>query len=216
MIDSKTPLIIIGAGVEGRIVLDIANELDVLVYGFLTDQEAHLNQEVNDILVVAKLDSSDSNTLLSDENVKMIIAEAEIPKRKELAQYAQKYVPEIVNMIHPLRAISGYAKMGRGNIVQAGASLQANVLIGGFNIIGSHVIMEPDSAIGDFCTLQSGVQVGQGAQIHNEVFVGAGAVIYREVNVGEGAIIGAGSVVLQEVPPGATVFGNPAKVVGES
>lgn len=45
-------------------------------------------------------------------------------------------------------------------------------------------------------------------------FVGASAIILPGVTVGDGAIVGAGSVVRHDVPAGAVVAGNPAKVIG--
>jgi serine O-acetyltransferase len=46
------------------------------------------------------------------------------------------------------------------------------------------------------------------------VLIGAGAKVLGNVRVGEGAKIGAGSVVLEDVPPHTTVAGVPAKIVG--
>lgn len=52
--------------------------------------------------------------------------------------------------------------------------------------------------------------------IEDDVWIAANAIILSGVHIGEGAIIGAGSVVTKNVPPGKIVAGNPAKVVGES
>ena len=49
--------------------------------------------------------------------------------------------------------------------------------------------------------------------IEDNVFIGIGAIILKGVRVGRGAQIGAGSVVTADVPPGATVHGNPAIIV---
>lgn len=43
--------------------------------------------------------------------------------------------------------------------------------------------------------------------------LGSGAVILGGVRIGEGALVGAGAVVTADVPPGATVVGNPARVL---
>jgi acetyltransferase-like isoleucine patch superfamily enzyme len=49
--------------------------------------------------------------------------------------------------------------------------------------------------------------------IEDDAWIGAGAIILRGVRIGKGAIIGAGSVVTRDVPSGAIVAGNPAKIV---
>jgi acetyltransferase-like isoleucine patch superfamily enzyme len=49
--------------------------------------------------------------------------------------------------------------------------------------------------------------------LEDEVSIGSGATILCGVRIGKGATVGAGAVVTRDVPPGATVVGNPARVV---
>jgi acetyltransferase-like isoleucine patch superfamily enzyme len=49
--------------------------------------------------------------------------------------------------------------------------------------------------------------------IGDDVFLGASAIILKGVTIGDGAVVGAGAVVVRDVPPGAVVAGNPARVV---
>jgi serine O-acetyltransferase len=51
-------------------------------------------------------------------------------------------------------------------------------------------------------------------KVGDGVLISAGAKILGNISIGEGAMVGAGSVVLQAVPPHTTVAGVPAKVVG--
>lgn len=59
---------------------------------------------------------------------------------------------------------------------------------------------------------RSGVEFGRPIHIGRNVWVGGGAIILPGVTVGDDAVIGAGSVVTRDVPAGATVVGNPARV----
>ena len=57
----------------------------------------------------------------------------------------------------------------------------------------------------------AGLEFGRPVTIGRNVWIGAAAIILPGVTVGDDAVIGAGSVVTRDVPPGATVMGNPAR-----
>ena len=63
-------------------------------------------------------------------------------------------------------------------------------------------------------TRRSGLEFGRPVRIGSDVWIGGGALLLPGVSVGDDAIIGAGSVVTRDVPAGATVRGNPARVAG--
>lgn len=86
---------------------------------------------------------------------------------------------------------------------------------------GNGVIIGETTIIGDNVTLYQGVTLGgtgkeQGKRhptIEDNVMIGAGAKVLGSCTVGANSKIGAGSVVLTEVPPGSTVVGVPGRVV---
>ena len=86
---------------------------------------------------------------------------------------------------------------------------------------GMGVVIGETAVIGDDCTLYHGVTLGgtswQKGKRHptlgNNVVVGAGAKVLGPILVGEGARIGSNSVVVKEVPEGATVVGVPGKLI---
>jgi maltose O-acetyltransferase len=57
-----------------------------------------------------------------------------------------------------------------------------------------------------------GLEFGRPVHIGRNVWIGGGAILLPGVTVGDDALIGAGSVVTRDVPAGATVVGNPARV----
>ena len=86
---------------------------------------------------------------------------------------------------------------------------------------GNGVIIGETTIIGDNCTLYQGVTLGgtgkeQGKRhptLGNNVMVSAGAKVLGSFTIGDNSQIGAGSVVLSEVPPTSTVVGLPGRVV---
>lgn len=86
---------------------------------------------------------------------------------------------------------------------------------------GMGVVIGETAEVGDNCTLYQGVTLGgigkergkRHPTLGNNVVIGVGAKVLGAIVVGDGARVGAGSVVLQPVPPGATAVGVPAKVV---
>lgn len=64
----------------------------------------------------------------------------------------------------------------------------------------------------DVATRAAGLEFGRPVVIGKQVWIGAGALLMPGITVGDGAIIGAGSVVTRDVPAGATVMGNPARI----
>ena len=53
-------------------------------------------------------------------------------------------------------------------------------------------------------------------KVRSGVLLGAGAKILGNVEIGEGAKVGAGSVVLKDVPPHTSVAGVPAEIIGKA
>ncbi|MGH8445534.1 MAG: sugar O-acetyltransferase [Solimonas sp.] len=66
----------------------------------------------------------------------------------------------------------------------------------------------------DAALRRTGLESGQPVRIGANVWIGAGALILPGVTIGDDALIGAGSVVTRDVPAGATVYGNPARLAG--
>lgn len=80
------------------------------------------------------------------------------------------------------------------------------------------IIVHPKAVIGARCVMRHGVTVGARdtsgpPTIGDDVTIGAYAQILGSIRVGDGARVGAMAVVLRDVPSGATVVGNPARVI---
>ena len=83
-------------------------------------------------------------------------------------------------------------------------------------VIGETAVIDDDVSMLHEVTLDgTGRETGdRHPKVRRGVLIGAGAKILGNVVIGEGAKVGAGSVVLKDVPPHSTVAGVPAEVIG--
>jgi maltose O-acetyltransferase len=86
------------------------------------------------------------------------------------------------------------------------------VTIGDKTQIGPNVQILTADHPRDAAEREAGLEFGRPIHIGRNVWIGGGAIILPGVTVGDDAVIGAGSVVTRDVPAGATVVGNPARV----
>lgn len=115
------------------------------------------------------------------------------------------------------RWLSQRARHQTGIEIHPGAEIGRRVFIDH----GDGVVIGETTIIGDDVTIYQGVTLGGTGKdvgkrhptIENGVTIGAGAKVLGPITVGHHSKIGAGSIVLKDVPPNCTVVGNPGRVV---
>ena len=106
--------------------------------------------------------------------------------------------------------------IGEGAALSPFVTLTSNIRIGKHFHANLYSYVEHDCVIGDFVTFAPGAKCNGNVHIEDHAYIGAGAVIKQgkpgqPLVIGRGALVGMGAVVTRDVPPGATVVGNPAK-----
>ena len=77
----------------------------------------------------------------------------------------------------------------------------------------SRAVLGHDVRTGPYCQISALSFLGGGVRLGEQVTIHPNATILPGLHIGDGASVGAGAVVLKDVPAGATVFGNPARVI---
>ena len=125
-----------------------------------------------------------------------------INNRRDLAYYMESLISEVFSVdIHPA------ARIGGGLLLDHATSFVA----------GETALIEDNVSILHEVTLGgTGKDSGdRHPKVRSGVLIGAGAKILGNVEIGAGAKIGASSVVLDDVPPGCTVAGVPARIISK-
>lgn len=114
--------------------------------------------------------------------------------------------------------LHGYIQVAAGSSIHPGCQLKAYVepiLVGEGVMIAANVAvysydhgMAPDQPI-----RRQPIKAKGPVTIHSDAWIGTAAIILSGVTIGEGAVVAAGSVVTRDVPAGAIVAGNPARII---
>jgi acetyltransferase-like isoleucine patch superfamily enzyme len=107
----------------------------------------------------------------------------------------------------------GSIRIGNYGLICSGVRIGSahEIIIGDNCMLASNVYIT-DS---DWHDLYNRISIGKTApvRIENNVWIGDSAIVCKGVNIGENSIVGAGAVVVDEIPPHCVAAGNPAKVV---
>ena len=119
----------------------------------------------------------------------------------------------LVTIIHPHTALSPRAEVAEGTIAVAGSIANAGARVGRCVILNTLSSVGHDCVVEDYAQIAPGVNLGGGAVIERGAFLGIGAKVAPLVRVGAWSVVGAGSVVLGDLPPRSFCYGTPARVV---
>ena len=109
-------------------------------------------------------------------------------------------------------------QIGVGAILCPFVTVTSNIQIGKHFHANLYSYVEHDCVLGDYVTFAPAVKCNGNIVIEDHAYVGAGAIIKQgrpgqPLVIGKGAVVGMGAVVTKDVPAGATVVGNPARLL---
>lgn len=204
----KKNIAIIGYSGHALVVLDTAKQMGMQVNYFAERNPVSFNPF--EIQYIGNETSKDFDWSTMDEFI-LGIGDNEI--RQNSAKWVLSNGKSILNVIHPTASISDYSTIGIGNFIAAQVSMNA------FAKMGNHCILNTGCIIEHECTLENGVHIAPGAVLAGNVyigensFIGANAVVKQGVKIGNHVTVGAGSVVLKDIPDHEIWVGNPAKKI---
>ena len=207
---SQNPIVILGSGGHARVVADACARAGRSVAGFL-DPEVRPGDRRGDLEVLG------NDGLLADARFMrehdFIVGVGDQRERIRLAREVNDRGGQLTSLIHPSAVMAPGIPIGAGSVILAGAVVNVGTKIGRCVIIHSNATVDHDGQ------LEDGIQVCPSAALAGEVtcrreaFIGIGARVIQGRTIGERAVVGAGAVVIEDVPPDVTVVGNPARIV---
>ncbi|MCA1782400.1 MAG: acetyltransferase [Intrasporangiaceae bacterium] len=123
-----------------------------------------------------------------------------------------EHLPAPPALVHPLADVGDDVTLGEGTVICSHVSLTTQIATGRHVHVSRGAAVGHDAVLCDFVSIMPLAAVSGGVRLEAGVFVGTGALLRQGIHVGADAVIGMGAVVLDDVPPGTTVVGNPARV----
>jgi sugar O-acyltransferase (sialic acid O-acetyltransferase NeuD family) len=118
-----------------------------------------------------------------------------------------------LTFIHPRALVGERVRLGVGVVLCPGAIVSADVELGDFAMVNLQSTVGHDARIGAWSSLSAHCDVTGRVQVADRVFMGSRVSVIPGRKVGARAVLGAGAVVIADVPAGVTVIGNPARIL---
>ena len=208
-------LIIIGASGFGREVawlVERINEKEPTwnLVGFLDDDNRIQNTKINGYTVLGTTSNVENYV-----DTYFVCAVGASKTRELIIRKLENLNPKIkyATLIDPSVELSELVNIGKGSIICAHTILTVNIEIGNHVIINLDCTVGHDAELKDFVTLYPSVNVSGATVIGRGSELGTGMQIIQGKTVGNHSIVGAGAVVVKDIPDNCTAVGSPAKPI---
>jgi len=206
---------VVGAGGFGREVMEIFKDQNELknrwqILGFLDDNPEHQNKTINGFPILGGVSWLSER---QDEEIKCVCAIGDTATRKKVVDKISKGGGQYCQAIHPTVITSETVELGEDVIICAGTILTVNISIGDHCIVNLNCTIGHDAVIEKFCTLNPTASINGHDHLEEGVYIGSGATLIEGVRVGKWTTVGAGAVVIDDIPPGVVAVGVPAKPI---
>lgn len=205
--------IIIGAGTYGEVYLAYLRESGVDVVGFLDDDEKYWGSNVRGVPVLGGVGLM--ATIRQIHGVEAVYCPLGSNRlRVKFLTKAKQYGLATPCYIHPSVHISPNVTIGEGVYILLGTSIMPYTVIKNYVMISMNVSVAHHNILDDGVFLSTGCNFGASIHAHKYAYCGIASTIMTGLHeLGEDCLIGAGAVVIKDVPDRAVMAGVPAKLL---
>jgi sugar O-acyltransferase (sialic acid O-acetyltransferase NeuD family) len=199
---------LIGAGGHGKVVLEalvvLGCEVEVLdADSALTGAKILGRTIAREEKVLARLEGP----------VRFFVGIGDGASRRRVVERWEARGHRLARVIHPRATLSPSATVAEGAVVMAGTVIQAEASIGKGAIVNTGATVDHDCRIGAFAHIAPGSHLAGNVEVQEEAWIGIGTSVREGVVIARRTVVGAGAVVVDDLPPDVVAHGNPCRVV---
>ena len=150
-------------------------------------------------------------SLARDEGASVVLAIGDGPSRVRALARARRAGADLRPLVARTATVSDRARLEPGSQVLEHAHVGPGAVVGAGALVNTGGVVEHDAVVGEGAHVAPGAVVLGAACLGDLVLLGARATVLPQIRVAERAVVGAGSVVREDVEAGATVVGVPAR-----
>ena len=206
---------IIGASGFGREVAWLVERINKVkptwnLLGFVDDNLDIQGCEVNGYPVVGT-----SFDVAQFPNSSFVCAVGSARVREAIIQRVTEVNPKIqfATVIDPTVEMSDYVTIGEGGIICAHSIITTNITIGNHVIVNLDCTIGHDAVLKDYVTVYPSVNISGNTVIGRCSELGTGMQIIQGKSIGDRSIVGAGAIVVKDIPGKCTAVGSPARPI---
>lgn len=196
---------VFGAGGHAKVVVGSLLDLGAVVEGLFDDKPDMWGKD----LLGAKVLGPITEATQMNDGVG-VIAVGDNLTRSRLVRLLKGW--KWMTIVHPKAWVHSSVQLGPGTVVFAGAMIQPDASVGAHCIINTGATVDHDCVLEDFVHVAPGVHLGGNVILREGTLVGIGGVVIPGRCIGEWSTVGAGSVVINDVPKRSVVAGVPARM----
>lgn len=202
--------VIVGAGTYGEVYAAYLKE-DYEIVGFIDDDSALVGKKIVGFPVLGNSEFLFSQ-LNRDVSVFVPIGNNKI--RVSLLEKLNKAGFSTPSFIHPKTRIHSSVSIGKGVYILSATNIMPFTTIADCTMISMGVNIAHHVVIEKGCFFSQGTNIGASINIREQAYFGIGSILMTGVsNVGKKTMIGAGAVIIKDVPDEVTMVGNPGRII---
>jgi sugar O-acyltransferase (sialic acid O-acetyltransferase NeuD family) len=198
---------ILGAGGHAKVVISTLLSADVKIDRILDDNPDKWGTRMLSMEITGPL-SEINNSSTGD----VIIAIGDNRTRKHIVEKFQ-HTRWAMAVVHPDAYVHPSVRLGSGTIVFAKAVIQPDAVIGDHCVVNTGATIDHDCRIGNYVHVAPGVNLAGEVCLEEGVFCGIGGKVITGVTIGKWTTVGAGGVVIKDLPEYSLAAGVPARII---